>query len=246
MSSVSPIKPEHIHPALWRASQLARGNGGYLDTGYSELKAELPGGGWPLGQLTEILLAQTGTAELRLLKPALCQLDNRPVILLAPPFIPQALALADAGLQTTQLIWIRCNKYVDALWAAEQVLRNGSCGALLFWQSQIRSEALRRLHLAAQSSDTLFFLMRTLRAAQAPSPAPLRLSLRPSQNGLELEIIKRRGSQRDRPISIYLPLHHYLSSYAGRAKENIPAISNHAPTHPSSILDRHPLAAAST
>lgn len=221
MPHFPPQPPERIHPALWRASQLARGNGVYLDTGYAKLTTELPGGGWPLGQLTEILLPQAGIAELSLLKPALQQLNGRPIVLLTPPYIPQALAFSCADLETSQLIWIHCHKHVDALWAAEQVLHNGSCGALLFWASTIRNEALRRLHLAAQGSETLFFLMRSIQAAQQASPAPLRISLQVSQNGLELGMVKRRGSQRDEPVSLFLTNHPYLHSYAYPSRENI-------------------------
>jgi protein ImuA len=95
------------------------------------------------------------------------------------------------------------------LWAAEQVLRSGSIGALLFWpgserHSHLRGEALRRLHLAAQAGETLFFLLRPLAAAREASPAPLRLLLKPAAGGLEIGFLKRRGPQRDAPL--FLPL----------------------------------------
>lgn len=239
MPSISPLVAEGIHPALWRASQLARGHGAYLDTGFPELRLELPGGGWPLGQLTEILLPTAGIAELSLLKPALNQLQGRPIVLLTPPYTPQALALSCAHLETSQLIWITCSKQSNALWAAEQVLRNGSCGALLFWQSQIRSEALRRLHLAAQSSDTFFCLMRSLQMAPLPSPAPLRLSLRPVAGGLELAMIKRRGGLRDRPLTLRIAAHHYLYSHAHTNKENSTA-DRHAGAMSATLARRTP------
>jgi protein ImuA len=198
--------PESLHPALWRASQLAQGAVRCLDTGYAALSAQLPGGGWPLGSLTELMLQQPGIGEIRLLRPALRQAAQRPVVLLAPPQIPQGLALAALGLPPGQMVWIRnTGKSGDALWAAEQVLRSGCCGALLLWQQQIRNENLRRLHLAAQSGDTLFCLMRPLAAAQDASPAPLRLSLRTAPGGLAIGFIKRRGPQRDAPLFLPLP-----------------------------------------
>jgi protein ImuA len=52
--------PEEIHPAIWRASQLARGDGRSIATGYASLSAELPGGGWPLGALIELLPQHSG------------------------------------------------------------------------------------------------------------------------------------------------------------------------------------------
>lgn len=230
---------EAIHPALWRASQLARGVGDYADSGHAVLARELPGGGWPLGQLTEILLAQNGSAELRLLAPALRQLGPRTIVLLTPPYQPQPLALAEAGLQPAQLLWLRCHKHLDALWAAEQILRSGSCGALLFWQAQIRSEALRRLHLATQASAALFFLMRPEQAAQQPSPAPLRISLRPMPQGLQLRILKRRGIQLDSPLLLDLPVHPYLHSYE-QQQRGVASLNGDSPARMPTVDSRVP------
>jgi protein ImuA len=111
----------------------------------------------------------------------------------------------------SQLIWVRATRTADALWAAEQVLRSGSCGALLFWQNNVRAENLRRLHLAAQAGETLFFMMRPLAAGQDASPAPLRLSLRPQAGGIEIGFVKRRGPQRD--ATLFLPLTSYLPNH---------------------------------
>jgi protein ImuA len=198
------LAPEDLHPSLWRASQLAHSSTRCIDTGHPALSAQLPGGGWPAGTLIDLLVQQCGIGELRLLRPALLKVAKRRIVLLQPPHAPQALALAAMGLAPSQLLWIRSSGSSDALWAAEQVLRSGSCGALLFWQSHARSETLRRLHLAAQGGETLFFMLRPLAAAQDASPAPLRLSLRPAVGGLEIGFLKRRGPQRDAPL--FLPL----------------------------------------
>jgi protein ImuA len=196
--------PESLHPSLWLASQLARSSSRCVDTGHAALSAQLPGGGWPSGTLIDLMLQQPGIGELRLLRPALLQAARRRIVLLQPPHPPQALALAALGIAPSQLIWIRAGRGSDALWAAEQVLRSGSCGALLFWQNHARGEALRRLHLAAQSGESLFFMLRPLAAAQDSSPAPLRLSLRPAAGGLNIEFVKRRGPLREAPL--FLPL----------------------------------------
>jgi protein ImuA len=200
--------PETVHPSLWRASQLAHSATRCVDTGFAALSAQLPGGGWPLGTLIDLLVQQHGIGELRLLRPALAALGKRPIVLLQPPHPPQALALAALGLEPSQLIWIRGGAGAkgggDALWAAEQVLRSGCCGALLLWQHHARGETLRRLHLAAQSADTLFYMLRPLAAARDASPAPLRLSLTAAAGGVDIGFVKRRGPQRDTPL--FLPL----------------------------------------
>ena len=197
--------PETVHPSLWRADQLAQSATRCLDTGFAALSAQLPGGGWPLGALVDLLVQQHGIGELRLLQPALAALGKRPIVLLQPPHAPQALALAALGMEPSQLLWVRSGaKASDALWAAEQILRSGCCGALLMWQKHARGETLRRLHLAAQSSETLFCMLRPLTAAQEASPAPLRLSLKPAAGGMDIGFVKRRGPLRDAPL--FLPL----------------------------------------
>ncbi len=206
MSTDFHTAPEVLHPSLWLASQLAHAHTRCVETGHAALASQLPGGGWPTGTLIDLLLQQPGIGELRLLRPALAKVAARRIVLLQPPHPPQALALAALGLAPSQLIWVRSSRSTDALWAAEQVLRSGSCGALLFWASHARGETLRRLHLAAQGGETLFFMLRPLAAAQDASPAPLRLSLRPAAGGLELGFVKRRGPQRDAPLFLPLPL----------------------------------------
>jgi protein ImuA len=197
--------PEKIHPSLWRASQLARGMNRCLDTGHAALSAELPGGGWPVGALIELLLQQNGIGELRLLQPALSRLAKRRIVLLQPPYQPQMLAFAGLGVAPSQLLWITPTRGADALWAAEQILRTDSCGALLCWQNQVRNESLRRLHLAAQGGSALFFMLRPLACSPDASPAALRLRVAPAVGGLQIGFAKRRGPQRDDPMFLALP-----------------------------------------
>ncbi len=205
MNSEPRIDPEGLHPALWLASQLARGTARCVDTGYPALSQQLPGHGWPTGCLIDLLLQQPGIGELRLLAPALAGMKQRPIVLLQPAHIPQALAFAELGVATGQLVWLRTTHSADALWAAEQVLRSGCCGALLFWAQHARAESLRRLHLAAQQGQTLFCMLRPLACRQDASPAQLRLALRPAPGGVWLDFVKRRGPQRDDALLLSLP-----------------------------------------
>ncbi len=145
------IQAEAIHPDLWRASQLGSAQGRTVASGHAELDAELPGRGWPTGALSEVLVPQPGCGELRLLKPALESVARRPVFVLQPPHRLQPAALAWWGLSVENVRVLKAPATADCLWAAEQILRSGTAGALLFWQQQVRPEALRRLHLAHQS-----------------------------------------------------------------------------------------------
>ncbi|RYE95484.1 MAG: translesion DNA synthesis-associated protein ImuA, partial [Oxalobacteraceae bacterium] len=176
-SDSTSVAPESLHPSLWRASQLARSSTRCIDTGHPALSAQLPGGGWPTGSLVDLLIQQPGIGEVRLLRPALAEVARRRIVLLQPPHPPQALALAALGVPPSQLLWLRAGQTADALWAAEQVLRSGSCGALLFWQNHARADSLRRLHLAAQAG------------------------------GVEIDFVKRRGPTRDASLFLPLTSH---------------------------------------
>jgi protein ImuA len=200
-----PKDIESLHPSLWRGTQLARAHGRTVDTGYATLSAELPGGGWPLGTITELLLQQPGIGEMRLLGPAMAAVsDKRPIVLIAPQQIPNAHGYAFMGIDPGKLMWLKAAKSSDALWSAEQILRAGSCGALVLWQQHIRAESIRRLLLAAQSSEMLFVVMRPLARAEDSSPAPLRLAVRAVAEGVALELIKRKGPAAPAPIMLKL------------------------------------------
>lgn len=103
-------------------------------TGHAALDAALPSGGWPEAALTEILLAGQGVGELQLVWPALARLSaaGERIVLIAPPYVPYPQAWQNAGVDLRQLSIIQASER-DALWAAEQCLRSGSCGAVLCW-----------------------------------------------------------------------------------------------------------------
>lgn len=169
-------------------------------------------------------MQQPGIGELRLVAPALRQLADRKIVLIAPPHEPSIIAFAGLGLTPENLIWIRSaksKKSADLFWAAEQVLRSGSCGALLVWSNHTRGETLRRLNLTAQGGQTLFFTSGPLATAQDASPSPLRLALRPASGGIEFTFIKRRGPQRDTPLLIPLPGHHVVPVELPRVRERV-------------------------
>lgn len=225
------------HPAVWRASQMGSFQTAATPTGYPALDSELPNGGWPSSTLIELLVQQAGIGEMRLLRPALQRIaDSRRIVLLRPPYLPQAAAWMSWGLSPDKLLWVKASRSADALWSAEQILRNGSCGALLFWEAHARPESLRRLLLAAQSSDMLFWMLRPQACMPHASPAPLRLSLQPASGGIDINIVKRRGPHREE--SIHLPLD-------GSPAAPFAAIPSHLPLTSDAHLDqRVPSAAA--
>lgn len=190
---------------VWRASELAVSRSTTCSTGHRMLDAELPNAGWPRSALVEVLLQQAGIGEMQLLKPTLAELSaSQRIALIQPPYLPHSMACRAWHLNDHNLLWLRPGSSADALWAAEQILKNGSCGAVVLWQSNVRAESLRRLNLAAQSTDTWLWLMRPLAAAMDASPSPLRISLRPAFGGVSVEIVKRKGPHCESPI--FIPL----------------------------------------
>ena len=177
-----------------------------LRSGQAALDALLPGGGWPLGALTELLTDHSGIGELELLLPALQALtgSGRCLVWITPPYVPYAPALIQRGLPLERLLWIRAEGAQAALWAAEQALRCPAIGAVLGWSEHIVDRSLRRLQLAAESGHTLGILHRPAAAALAPSPAALRLQLQPLVDGLEVQIKKCRGGRAD--VRLRVPL----------------------------------------
>ena len=161
-------------------------------TGHAALDAALPSGGWPEAALTEILVAAQGVGELQLVWPTLARLSaaGERIVLVAPPYVPYPQAWQNAGVDVRQLSVIQAGER-DALWAAEQCLRSGSCGAVLCWPQQADDRALRRLQVAAETGQTLAFAYRSLQEAINPSPASLRIAVdaRPAQ----LRVLKCRG-----------------------------------------------------
>lgn len=196
--------------SVWRGAAFSR-PAEVVATGYGALDRELPGGGWPGAGLTELLGAGKGTGELQLLMPALAALSTagKRVVWLAPPHLPYAPALAAAGVDLTHLVVVRAPGRRDALWAAEQVLRAGSCRALLAWVQHASYRELQRLAGAAEAGGAFVALFRPRAAEREPSPACLRIALDTAAGELALRIFKRRGPPAGAPLRLPLkrPVH---------------------------------------
>ena len=191
-----------------------------VSSGYSELDALLPGGGWPQGALTEILMPRQGIGALRLLMPALAQLshDDRWICWVAPPHIPYAPALVSAGVDLSRVLLVHPRAQQDGLWAVEQSLRSGNCGAVLAWPMLDDAGIMRRLQLAAEAGDALGFMFRAQRFVKRPSPAAVRIQLDTHIDGnLSVSILKRRGGWASGPVYLDTSLQHGALALHSRA-----------------------------
>lgn len=192
-------------PGVWRGSDLPAPAGAAISTGWPELDAELPGGGWPTGCVVEILSPQQSLLEWRLLGAALRRLiaDGRQVVLVGPPKPPHLPGLLHEGIDERHLIWIRAERPAQRLWTVEQLVRAGAAGAVAAWLPQARQEQIRRLQVLAQNCDGPVFLFRPEPARHEASAAPLRLLARTHPDwALEIEVFKRRGPAQLTPLRV--------------------------------------------
>ncbi|MDX1569214.1 MAG: translesion DNA synthesis-associated protein ImuA [Xanthomonadales bacterium] len=174
-----------------------------LPTGWEPLDTRL--GGWIPGALTEILTPTPGCGELTLLAPALKRLthDNQRLIGIAPPETLYPPALQQRDIPVDRVILIEAAPR-DALWAAEQCLRSGACGAVLCWPDPVSDRQLRRLQLAAEQGRCHGFVFRPARVAQKPSPAATRILFDVAG---QVEVIKCRGGFSDCRFHLDSPAH---------------------------------------
>jgi protein ImuA len=229
---------------IWRASEIGTAHTPIQPTGHPGLDAELPGGGWSGGQISEVLQAQPGLHEWRLLRPVLRATAARGmVVLVGCPHWPHMPALTAAGLGLASLLVVDTDVHQERLWAAEQALRCRDLAALLVWLPQARADQLRRLQLASQATHQpqppLLFVFRPMDVQHSASPAPLRIGIRQAAQaspgdgvpGLEVQILKRRGPAREQPLLIHTAMPPVLAVQRQQSWQNpkpIPSIPSTA------------------
>jgi cell division inhibitor SulA/protein ImuA len=218
-------------PGVWRGGELESVIHPVVPTGHARLDAELPGGGWPLGTLSEVLHDGAGIGEVSFLAGALARAGegNRLLAWVNPPHLPYAPALVQAGVPLAQCVVVRPADREDALWATEQALKSGACGAVLLWMERFAEEYawLRRLQMASEAGRSMAVLFRSTAAERHSTPSHLRVVLARDAGVLKVRIPKRRGP----PLAKALPL-----SFE-RAKEDrcsgLPSNSLHFPSRSS-------------
>jgi cell division inhibitor SulA/protein ImuA len=184
-----------LSPHVWRGSDHAHASE-VESTQLAELDRILPGGGWPRHSLIEILHGPQGVGELAWLLPTLADRSTSTrIALVMPPHVPYAPALFQAGIQPWRLIVVEPGTAEDGWWSAEQMLRSGQFGAIIFWPQRFDERGLRRLHAACRQGTCLGFVMHAESWACAASPAPLRLCVMPSGevDAVRFRILKCRG-----------------------------------------------------
>jgi protein ImuA len=231
-------------PGVWRGGELENVVHATVPTGHAALDRELPGGGWPTGTLAEVLHEGVGAGEVSFLCRALARAagDDRLIAWIHPPYVPNAPALDAAGVPLERLLVVRPASREDALWAAEQAMRSGACGAVLLWLEGARRAkaggrredeyaALRRLQMAAESGRCMAVYFRPLAAERFSTPAHLRVALAREGTSLKVCIPKRRGPPLASPLTIE----------AGWRRSFVVPPTPHLPSHPIATPERAPV-----
>lgn len=215
--------PALNHPNLWRGNDFAQVTTPSVPSGFAELDVHLPGGGWPTGVITELHIERPGIGELQLVMPAAARLtqSDRWQVMIAPPYLPYAPALAAHGVKLSRLMLIRPKTLTEQLWACEQALQSESCGSVMLWLDQtserIPENALWRLQLTAERRNVLAMLFRASRASSCVQSA-LRLHVSRETGSTVVRILKRRGGGIPAPVK--LDLHNTLLRRPGAAERD--------------------------
>jgi protein ImuA len=188
---------------LWRARDSHAVGRARISSGFAELNIRT-GGGWPRGELSELLSDQPGSGRLSLLLPALSDLSQSGlgVAFIAAPQPLYAPALAQAGVDLARTVVVQPNNPLDAQWAAEELLRNDQFGAVVLWLNRSSERELRRLKLAVEKSGQLGLLLRPLAAQQQTSPAALRLQVQAANGIPQVKVLKARGIHPGAPFAL--------------------------------------------
>ena len=191
------------HPLLWRGNQISH-HIQTLSSGHPGLDDVLPGNGWPVGAVTELVYESSGCGELSLLFPSLAELsiNRHRIALVDPPWIPYPPALYGHGLALEKLLLIHTQSRKESLWACEQVVRGIPGGAMLAWPDELSFSELRRLQLAAKNTQKTVFLFRQKNTTSTSSPAELRLQLDVDDGDLLVSVLKCRGQRPSSNIRI--------------------------------------------
>lgn len=193
-------------PGVWRGGELEQVVHAAVPTGHTALDRELPGGGWPMGTLSEVLHEGAGIGEVGFLANAIARAagSDRLVAWINAPHLPYAPALAQANVPLERCLVIRPAASEDTLWAAEQVLKSGACGVALLWLQGVKNQYawLRRLQMAADAGRAAAIYFRATADEKLSTPAHLRVVVTHAQGVLKIRIPKRRGPPLVAPIAL--------------------------------------------
>ncbi|MBV7316928.1 SulA-like leucine-rich domain-containing protein [Shewanella sp. NIFS-20-20] len=101
-----------------------------------------------------------GRIELEKIAPQLVRLSHQGqwIVLINPPNIGYKAMLAAAGVRLDRVLLVKAKDEVEALWASEIALTNGTCSAVLTWISSLDQRDQRRMQLVERNARAMGFI----------------------------------------------------------------------------------------
>ena len=185
-SSVAAF-PHHWLQALGRCD-----DGGFISTGFKQLDSELPGGGWPTGEVTEIFCDDNSKDALWITLPTLAHLSNKDkwIAWIGSPGIPHADVLKHHGVDLNKVLVVHPKSEEALHLATERALGSGNCSAVFSWANPDKPISFNRLNEAARQTNTLGMIFRKSKYGHHS-----RLSVILEQNGHGMQINIRNKNQ---------------------------------------------------
>lgn len=184
-------------PHVWRGIvRDPRARGAIIPSGFSALDDAL-GGGWPAGELIELLVDQEGIGELQLLLPlARALMDERPeyvILWVNVAYDLNAVALLQHGIEPSRQWFAGPLRDRDSVYCIETGVRSQACALVLAWLPTASTSQLRRIKLGCVATRTMCVLFRPQSARSSASPAGLRASLVNHEARLQIDVFKQRA-----------------------------------------------------
>ena len=152
-----------------------------VGTGWRQLDAMLPGGGWRQGQLVEWLgdVKGSGISLLGLWSAWQMAQSGGALVVVdsSGRFFPPAAAAL--GIRLSRMMVVSPQNKADFQWTLDQVLRCPAVGAVWVNLPAVDSRTFRRWQLAVEASDSFGVLIREKKYLREPTWAHLRLSAVP-------------------------------------------------------------------
>ncbi|MGF1529168.1 MAG: SulA-like leucine-rich domain-containing protein [Candidatus Competibacterales bacterium] len=162
-----------------------------LSTGLPALDRLLPGGGWPLGDVTELVAPKALWAEaLDLLLPALSALswESQWLVWVAPTAHLDPGHLAAQGFDVSRVLVLHPHPVLTAVAQAKGILGAGTAAAVVVHDDgRAPGEEWRTLRRAAQCRQVPVFALRPPRL-ETPGPATAALGLSLERGAAHLAI----------------------------------------------------------
>jgi protein ImuA len=161
-----------------------------ISTGCSPMDACLAASGYSPGSIIEYLRTTEGCGATYLAMAAaasaLRAAQDKYLVMVDTRHRFYPPALLSHGIDLRQVIWVRPQSMVDAVWATDQALRTASVAAVVADMETLDDRNARRLQLAAQRGGGLGLLLRNLSARRMPSWAEVQWVVRCPARSLDL------------------------------------------------------------